>query len=58
MPKITKHLVEAAEIRDKHYTITDSQIPGFGIRIMRGGTGPTDYEFQSVPLSMLHVITR
>ena len=38
MPKITKHLVEAAEIRDKHYTITDSQIPGFGIRIMRGGT--------------------
>ena len=28
MPKITKHLVEAAEIRDKHYTITDSQIPG------------------------------
>ena len=38
MPKITKRLVEAAEIRDKHYTITDSQIPGFGIRIMRGGT--------------------
>ncbi len=38
MPKITKHLVEAAEIRGKHYTITDSQIPGFGIRIMRGGT--------------------
>ncbi len=38
MPRITKHLVEAAQIREKTYTITDSQIPGFGIRIMRGGT--------------------
>ena len=38
MPKITKHLVEAAEIREKTHTITDSQIPGFGIRIMPGGT--------------------
>ena len=38
MPKITKHLVEAAEIRTKTYTIIDSQIPGFGIRIMPGGT--------------------
>ena len=38
MPRITKRLVEAAEIRAKHYTITDDQVPGFGIRVMRGGT--------------------
>ena len=38
MPKITKRLVEAAEPRDKPYTIYDGQVPGFGIRVQPGGT--------------------
>jgi hypothetical protein len=37
MPKITKRLVEAAEIRDKDYIIFDCEIPGFGIRILPSG---------------------
>ena len=38
MPKITKRLVETAEVQDKAYTIFDSQVPGFGIRIWPSGT--------------------
>ncbi len=38
MSKITKRLVETAEIRDKAYTIFDSQVPGFGVRIWPSGT--------------------
>ena len=38
MPKITKRLVDAAEPRDKPYTIYDGQVPGFGIRVQPGGT--------------------
>jgi integrase len=37
MPKITKRLVEAAEVRDKDYIIFDSEIPGFGVRILPSG---------------------
>ena len=37
-PKITKRLVDAAEPRDKPYTIYDGQVPGFGIRVQPGGT--------------------
>ena len=38
MPKITKRLVEAAEIREKMYDIFDSQVPGFGIHVLPSGT--------------------
>lgn len=37
MPKITKRLVEAAEVRDKDYIVFDSEIPGFGARILPSG---------------------
>ncbi len=37
MPKITKRLVESAEVRDKDYIIFDSEIPGFGVRILPSG---------------------
>ena len=37
MPKITKRLVESAEVRDKDYIIFDSEIPGFGARILPSG---------------------
>ena len=38
IPKTTKRLVDAAEPRDKPYTIYDGQVPGFGIRVQPGGT--------------------
>ena len=37
MPKLTKRIVEAAEARDKDYIIFDSDLPGFGIRILPSG---------------------
>jgi len=37
MPKITKRIVEAAEVRDEDYIIFDSEIPGFGARILPSG---------------------
>ncbi|MEQ8694092.1 MAG: site-specific integrase [Gammaproteobacteria bacterium] len=37
MPKITKRLVESAKVRDKDYIIFDSEIPGFGARILPSG---------------------
>ena len=37
MPKLTKRVVEATEIRDKDYIIFDNDIPGFGLRVLRSG---------------------
>ncbi len=37
MPKITKRLVEAAEVRDKDYVLFDSEVHGFGARILPSG---------------------
>ncbi len=37
MPRITKRLVDAAEIRAAEYFIWDSDIPGFGLRVLSSG---------------------
>jgi integrase len=37
MPKITKRLVDAAEARSAEYFIWDSDIPGFGLRMLPSG---------------------
>ena len=37
MPKITKRLVEAAEVRDKDYIICDDELAGFAIRVLPSG---------------------
>lgn len=34
MPKLTKCLVDAAEARSAEYFIWDSDIPGFGLRVL------------------------
>lgn len=37
MPKITKRLVDAAEAHAAEYFVWDSEIPGFGLRVLPSG---------------------
>lgn len=37
MPKITKRLVDAAEAHSAEYFVWDSEIPGFGLRVLPSG---------------------
>ncbi|MCB1501370.1 MAG: tyrosine-type recombinase/integrase [Bauldia sp.] len=37
MPKLTKRIIDAAEIRAAEYFIWDHDIPGFGLRVMPSG---------------------
>ena len=37
MAKLTKRMVEAAEVRDREYVLWDGDIPGFGVRVMPSG---------------------
>jgi len=37
MPKITKRLVEAADVRDKDYIICDDDLAGFAVRVLPSG---------------------
>jgi integrase len=37
MPKLTKRIVEAAEIRPTEYFVWDDDLPGFGLRVLTSG---------------------
>ena len=37
MPKLTKRSIEALQTRDAEYFVSDSELPGFGIRIAPPG---------------------
>ena len=37
MPKITKWLVEAAEVREQDYIICDNELRGFAVRVLPSG---------------------
>ena len=37
MPKLTKRIVDAADTRTTEYFVWDSDIPGFGLRVLPSG---------------------
>lgn len=37
MAKVTKRVVDAAEVREKDYVIWDDELPGFGLRVFASG---------------------
>ena len=44
MPKITKRVVDAVEVREKDYVVWDDELPGFGLRVF--GSGKRSYVIQ------------
>ena len=37
MAKLTKRVIDAAELREKDYVIWDDDLPGFGLRVFASG---------------------
>ena len=37
MAKLTKRIVDAADVREKDYFIWDDELPGFGLRVFASG---------------------
>jgi Arm DNA-binding domain len=44
VPKLTKRVVDAADIRQKDYVLWDDELPGFGLRVF--ATGKRSYVIQ------------
>ena len=37
MPKLTKKMIDKLEKQDKDYSVFDSELPGFGVRVLPSG---------------------
>ncbi|MEQ1954929.1 tyrosine-type recombinase/integrase [Mesorhizobium yinganensis] len=56
MPKITKRLVDASEIRHKDYVIWDDDLPGFGLRVFASGKRSYVIQYRALGRSRRYTI--
>ena len=47
MPKLTKRVIDAAEIRAAEYFIWDNELPGFGLRMLPSGRKVYSVQYRS-----------
>ena len=57
MPKITKRLVDAAEARSAEYFVWDSEIPGFGLRVLPSGRNLSTLDPRALPTRSAAMMT-
>ncbi len=56
MPKITKRIIDAAEVREKDYVIWDDELPGFGLRVFASGKRSYVIQYRSAGRSRRYTI--
>jgi hypothetical protein len=54
--KLTKKVVDAAQIREKDYVIWDDELPGFGLRVFASGKRSYVIQYRSVGRSRRYTI--
>lgn len=56
MTKLTKRIVDAAEVRSKDYVIWDDELPGFGLRVFASGKRSYIIQYRSAGRSRRYTI--
>src|SRR5258708_37785767 len=56
VPKITKRIIDAAEVREKDYVIWDDELPGFGLRVFAPGKRSYVIQYRSAGRSRRYTI--
>jgi hypothetical protein len=56
MPKITKRVVDASQIRDRDYVIWDDELPGFGLRVFASGKRSYVIQYRALGRSRRYTI--
>jgi integrase len=58
MPKLTKRTIDALPVRDKDYIVFDSEIPGFGVRVLPTGRKSYLVQYREGGRTRRHTIAR
>jgi len=56
VPKLTKRVVDAADIRQKDYVLWDDELPGFGLRVFASGKRSYVIQYRSAGRSRRYTI--